>query len=91
METFTAHRISHEDNVVFPDIMEIGDDRVLVTKCYVFGHRTNTIFKDNIASVSLREGVFFADVRIETTGGATYWSEGFRKSDARKIERLLMR
>lgn len=88
---FTAHRISHGDNVVFPDIMEIGDDRVLVTKCYVFGHRTNTIFKDNIASVSLREGVFFADVRIETTGGATYWSEGFRKSDARKIERLLMR
>lgn len=91
MYTFTAHRISHEDNVVFPDIMEIGDDRVLVTKCYVFGHRTNTIFKDNIASVSLREGVFFADVRIETTGGATYYSEGFRKSDARKIERLLMR
>ncbi len=91
MEAFTAHRVSHEDNVVYPDIMEIGDDRVLVTKCYVFGHRTNTIFKDNIASVSLREGVFFADVRIETTGGATYWSEGFRKSDARKIERLLMR
>lgn len=91
METFTAHRISHEDNVVFPDIMEIGDDRVLVTKCYVFGHRTNTIFKDNIASVSLREGVFFADVRIETTGGATFCSEGFRKLDARKIERLLMR
>ena len=91
MEAFTAHRVSHEDNVVYPDIMEIGDDRVLVTKCYVFGHRTNTIFKDNIASVSLREGVFFADVRIETTGGATYWSEGFRKSDARKIERLLTR
>lgn len=91
MEAFTAHRISHEDNIVFPDIMEICDDRVLVTKCYVFGHRTNTIFKDNIASVSLREGVFFADVRIETTGGATYWSEGFRKSDARKIEKLLMR
>lgn len=91
MYTFTAHRISHEDNVLYPDIMEIDIDRVLITKCYVFGHRTNTIFKDNIASVSLREGVFFADVRIETTGGATYWSEGFRKSDARKIERLLMR
>lgn len=91
MYTFTAHRISQDDNVLFPDIVEIGSDRVLLTKCYVFGHRTNTILLCNIASVTLREGIFFADVRIETTGGATYWSEGFRKSDARKIERLLTR
>ena len=91
MYTFTAHRVSQDDNVLFPDIVEIGSDRVLLTKCYVFGHRTNTILLCNIASVTLREGLFFADVRIETTGGATYWSEGFRKSDARKIERLLTR
>lgn len=91
MYTFTAHRISQDDNVLFPDIVEIGSDRVLLTKCYVFGHRTNTILLCNIASVTLREGIFFADVRIETTGGATYWSEGFRKSDARKIEKLLTR
>lgn len=91
MHAFTAHRISHEDNVLFPDIVEIDVDRVLLTKCYVFGHRTNTIFRTNIASVSLREGAFFADVCIETTGGAVYWSEGFRKSDARKIEDLLTR
>ena len=91
MYTFTAHRISHEDNVLFPDIVEIDVDRVLLTKCFVFGHRTTTILFQNIASVYLREGMFFADVCIETTGGATYWSEGFRKSDARKIERLLTR
>lgn len=91
MHTFIAHRISHEDNIMYPDIVEIGVDRVLLTKCYVFGHRTNTVFKRNIASVSLREGVFFADVRIETMGGAIYWSEGFRKSDARKIMELLNR
>ncbi len=91
MYTFTAHRVSHEDNVLYPDIMEIDVDRVLVTKCYVFGHRTNTILKANIASVSLREGVFFADVRIETTGGAVYWSEGFRKADAREIVGIIMR
>lgn len=89
MYAFTAHRISHEDNILFPDIVEIDIDRVLLTKCYVFGHRTNTIFKMNIASVSLREGVFFADVRIETTGGAVYWSEGFRKADAIRIVELL--
>lgn len=91
MEVFTAHRISHDDNVLFPDIVEIDIDRVMLTKCHVFGHRTNTIMKSNIASVSLREGVFFADVRIETNGGATYWSEGFRKSDARRIVELLTR
>lgn len=91
MQTFVAHRISHEDNVLYPDILEIGVDRALLTKCYVFGHKTNTILFSNIASVSLREGVFFADVRIETTGGATYWSEGYRKADARTIERLLTR
>ena len=91
MYTFTAHRISHEDNVLYPDIMEIDIDRVLITKCYVFGHRTNTILMSNIASVSLQERVFFADVRLEPTGGATCWSAGYRKRDARKIERLLMR
>lgn len=91
MYTFSAHRISHEDNILFPDIVEIDFDRVLLTKCFVFGQRTNTLFKKNIASVSLREGVFFADVCIETTGGALYWSEGFRKADARKIVNLLMR
>lgn len=89
MDVFKAHRISHEDNILFPDIVEIDVDRVLLTKCYVFGHRTNTILKTNISSVSLREGVFFADVRIETNGGATFWSEGFRKSDARRIVELL--
>lgn len=89
MYTFKAHRISHEDNILFPDIVEIDVDRVLLTKCFVFGHRTNTILKSNIASVSLREGVFFADVRIETTGGTTYVSDGFRKSDARMIVELL--
>jgi len=89
MYTFTAHRISHEDNVLYPDIMEIDIDRVLITKCYVFGHRTNTILMSNISSVSLQERVFFADVRIETNGGATYWSEGYRKGDARKIVELL--
>ena len=91
MYAFTAHRISHEDNILFPDIIEIGVDRVLLTKCYVFGHRTNTILKANIASVLLREGVFFADVRIETTGGAVYWSEGFKKADAREIVDIIMR
>ena len=89
MYTFTAHRISHEDNVLYPDILEIDIDRVLLTKCYVFGHRTNTIFFKNVASVSLREGVFFADVRIETTGGAIYLSEGYKKADARQIVEIL--
>ena len=37
----------------------------------------------------LRVGVFFADVRIETTGGATYLSKGFRKTDAQVIVELL--
>lgn len=89
MYTFTAHRISHEDNVLFPDIVEIDVDRLLLTKCYVFGHRTITILFQNIASVYQREGLFFADVCIETTGGAKYISEGFRKKDAREITRLL--
>ena len=90
MYTFTAHRASQNGNVLFPDIVEIGVDRVLLTKCYVFGHRTNTILFRNISSVSLQEGIFFANVRIETTGGATYWVEGLRKSDARKIEKMLI-
>ena len=89
MRTFTAHRISHEDNVLFPDIVEIDVDRVLLTKCYVFGHKTTTILFQKIASVYLSEGVFFADVCIETIGGAKYISEGFRKKDAREITMLL--
>ena len=89
METFTAHRISQDDNVLFPDIIEIDVDKVLLTKNHVFGHRTTTILIDNIASVSMSTGIFFADIRIETFGGALYRSEGFRKSDARRIVELL--
>lgn len=89
METFTAHRISQDDNVLFPDIMEIDVDRVLLTKNRIFGHRTTTIYIKNIASVTMSSGILFADVKIETTGGRVYRSEGYRKSDARRIVELL--
>jgi hypothetical protein len=44
---------------------------------------------NNIASVSVSTGIFFADVVIETIGGKQIVASGFRKFDAREIVRLL--
>ena len=90
MPTFTASRISLDDNALFPDRIDIDPDNVTFYKGYIFGYRSMIIPRSSIASVSIQSGIFFADVIIESAGGKRIVGNGFIKRDAREIVRLLM-
>ena len=91
MPTFVASRISGDDNVVFPDRLEINDVTGDVTyyKGTIIGYRQTFIARHNIASVHIGSGLLFADIVIESTGGKEVRANGFRKRDAREIVNLL--
>jgi len=89
MPTFVASRWSGDDNAVFPDRLEIDDEKVLFFKGNLVGHNKSIIERSRIASVHLRSGLFFADVVIESFGGREIVARGFAKSDARRILGIL--
>ena len=43
MPTFTASRISTNHNLLFPDRLEIDDDKVIYHKGYLIGYQSTTI------------------------------------------------
>lgn len=87
--TFQASRISGNGNAVFPDKLFIDDTKVTYYKSHLIGHEETNIMRSNIGSVSLKSGVIFADIIIETNGGQITVINGFTKSDAKQIVRLL--
>ena len=89
MYTFTAHRISSDDNVLYPDIIRIDDDNVYYSKGFIIGYKTVTIPRYAIAAVSLSVGLLFADVTIFSSGNKAIVATGFSKKDARRITELL--
>ena len=88
MPTFTAHRLS-SDNTLFPDRLEIDAVKIIYYKGNVFGYQSSIIARNQIASVSIGSGIFFADVIIETIGGKKVIASGFKKRDAKEIVGLL--
>jgi len=88
MPVFTAHRLS-SDNMLFPDRLEIDTLNVTYHKGNVFGYQSNVIARNNIASVSIGSGIFFADVVIESIGGKRTVASGFKKTEAKQIVNLL--
>lgn len=50
-------------------------------KARLIGYATTIIQRDSIGSVSLKAGLLFADIIIETNG--------FTRSDAKQIQQLL--
>ena len=86
---FSAVRISKSDNIVFPDRLLIDDEKIVFRKGKLIGYDSTTILRNNIGGVSINAEILFADIVIETTGGQRIVAEGFSKSDAKKIQRLL--
>ena len=89
MITFTASRISSNDNTLYPDRLEIDDYNITYYKGYIFGYQSTVIARCNIASVSIGAGIFFADVIISSNGGQRIVASGFSKKNAKEIVRLL--
>lgn len=89
MYTFTAHRISSDDNILYPDILRIDDKFVVLKKWKVFGYQSSSIPRQCISGISIDAHLFFADIIIFSNGEASIKACGFTKNDAQRIRNLL--
>lgn len=89
MPTFTANRISANHNLLFPDRLDIEDDRVVYYKGAIIGYQSTVIPRASISSVRVSSNILFADVIIESSGGRRVEINGLSKSVAREIYQLL--
>ena len=82
---FTASRWT-SGNRIFPTQIAVYPTKVIRYTPKWVGHEEQTISIDQIASVRVSAGLFFADVIIETTGGSQpIVCHGHWKSDAEGI------
>ena len=90
--TFSASRVTG-GNAVFPDeiIIDESAEKVTFRKKKLIGYDETTIRFSSIGSVSRSAGLIFCDITIETNGGVTILANGFTRSDANAIVRLLNR
>ena len=86
---FKAKRISCETNLLFPEEMIITEDKVTILQRQIIGYQSTDIDIANISSVSVNAGLLFSDIIIETYGGMFFRVDGFSRSDASDIVRLL--
>ena len=85
---FQALRIT-SGNLFFPDIIEITDDKIIIFKNKLIGSNKSIINRANVGSVTIDVSIF-ATILIETKGGERYVSNGFTRSDANKIQEILL-
>ena len=88
---FFAFRISEKDNILFPDEIIIDDEeqKLIYRKGQIIGHKEITLRFAAIGCASIKAGLLFSDIYIETSGGQVIQARGFSKFDARRIVQLL--
>ena len=89
MPTFTASRISADHNVLFPDRIDIEEERIVYYKGALIGYQSTVVPRTSISSVRLNSNILFADIIIESSGGRRIEINGLSKRDAREIYELL--
>jgi hypothetical protein len=73
-------------NLFFPDTIEVMPDGVHYTKARLLGSNEEVINFRHIASVKVSNGIFFAKVRIDSSGGSVpIQVKGLGKKSARAI------
>ncbi len=88
-ERFTASRIT-AGNWLFRTVIEVTENSVIRRKRTWFSVNESTIHLSRVASVSIRTGPIFSDVRIESSGGGEdIVSHGHTKSDAKRIKEMI--
>jgi len=88
-QTFTASRWT-QGNFLFPTKLVVSPQRVSRIKSRFFGSNEETIAMSKVASVHISTGVFWSEIRIESTGGTDpITSHGHRKADAQHIRDLI--
>ena len=88
---FTACRVSGDGHAVFPDEIIIDDEEevLIYRKPRVIGCKESRVRFSAIGSVSIKKGLIFADICIETRGGREIVARGFTRSDAEEIAKLV--
>ena len=86
---FRASRFSR-GNFLLPRQVSISPTSIVYYTPELFGGREQSMHMAHVASVLIDRNLFFADVVIESTGGATpVRCNGHRKADANEIKRLV--
>jgi len=88
-DTFIASRWTR-GNLLFPTRIVVSPQRVTRLKPRLLGSSEESIGITQVASVHISTGIFWSDIRIESTGGTDpITSHGHRKADARRIRDLI--
>ena len=88
-ETFQASRWTR-GNLLFPTRIEVTDKAVVRSKRSWFSVDEMSMSLRQIASVHLKIGMLWAEIRIESSGGSDpLASHGHTKADARRIKDLI--
>ena len=77
-------------NLIFPVRIEITPQHVARIKPRLFGSDEESMAMNKMASVNIRTGIIWSDIRIDSSGGSNpITSHGHRKGDARRIRDLI--
>lgn len=88
-KTFQSSRWS-AGNLFFPDSLVLAGDGMLFRKRGLIGSREEHINYKAVASVRVKNGLFLANVSIETSGGSQpIFINGLWKSDAQQVQDLI--
>jgi hypothetical protein len=88
-ESFKASRWTR-GNLIFPTRIVVNPLHVSRVKPRLFGTTDESIAISQVASVQIRTGIIWSDIRIDSTGGADpITSHGHRKRDAIRIRELI--
>ena len=91
LHVFKASRLT-AGNLVFPTRIEVGPHHVARIKPRWFGRDEATVAMHKVASVTIRRGMVWADIRIDSSGGTSpLESHGHTKGDADRIRELIHR
>ena len=86
---FKASRLTH-GNLLFPTRIEVGPERVLRIKPRFFGSSEESIPITKVASVQIATGIFWSNIRIDSSGGSNpILSHGHSKADAIAIRNMI--
>ena len=89
IESFQASRLTR-GNRVFPTIIEVSDKAVTRRKRSWFSRDEISVSITKVASVHIKTGMLWSEVRIESSGGSDpLASHGHSKGDALRIKELI--
>lgn len=90
LRVYSSSRFTN-GNFLFPDRCRLETDRVVFEKRHLIGGEEESILYEQISSVSVNSGWFFADLLFETTGGSQpVFLNGLWKGSAARAKAELM-